>query len=318
MRIRTPIRLLILGLLTGKRSNYRRQLGDQMKRIAILGVGKMGAAVATELSKAGHSVTLWNRSKERAESLAADFAGMQVAASPQDALKDADVAITFFVNGPVTEAALLDDPAVLESSNQSIVIVDMGTSGIETAKRLGNAVSKAGRRFVDAPVSGSVTTIRSHQLLVMASGDAKDISEVQDVLNVFSKKVIHVGEIGAGQIMKLVVNSVVHALNVAVAEGLTLASKFNLNLDSVYDVLEESVVAAPYVKYKRGTFLGNDTVVAMNIDTVSKDMGLILDLARSQALQLPLVQAVTQAYTKASSSGFGDRDMASIAESLKL
>ena len=289
-----------------------------MKRVAILGVGRMGAAVATELSKAGHSVTLWNRSKEAAEALAANFANMHVATSPQDAMRDADVAITFFVSGPVTESALLSDPAVLENSKNSIVIVDMGTSGVDTAKKLGAAVAKAGRRFVDAPVSGSVTTIQSHQLLVMASGDENDISEIQDVLMVFSKKIVRVGDVGAGQVMKLVVNSVVHALNVAVAEGLTLASKFNLNLNSVYDVLEESVVAAPYVKYKRGTFLGTNTLVAMNIDTVSKDMDLILDLARTQALHLPLAETVSEAYSKASRAGFGDRDMASIADSIKL
>lgn len=93
--------------------------------------------------------------------------------------------------------------------------------------------------------------------------------------------------------MKLVVNSIVHDLNVAVAQGLALAAEFDLNLDSVYDVLEENAVAAPYVKYKRGTFLGTSPVVAMNIDTVSKD------------------------YAKASMVGLGDRDLGSFAESFK-
>lgn len=288
-----------------------------MKRIAILGVGRMGAAVAVELSKAGHPVILWNRSVESAKTLASHHDNMQVAATLQDALREADVAISFFVSGPVTEAALLHEAAVLESSKESIIVVDMGTSGAETAKKLGSAVAKAGRRFVDAPVSGSVSTIQSHQLLVMASGDQEDINEIHDVLSIFSKGIIRVGDIGAGQVMKLVVNSIVHALNVAVAEGLTLAAEFDLNLDSVYDVLEESVVAAPYVKYKRGAFLGTNTVVAMNIDTVSKDMSLILDLAQSQSLELPLAQAVAVAYSKASRVGLGDKDMASIAQSLK-
>jgi len=288
-----------------------------MKRIAILGIGKMGAAVATELSKAGYSVILWNRSKEMSESLAANFANMNVAATPRDALKDADVAITFFASGPITESVLLEDLSVLEDSNKSIVIVDMGTSGIETAHKLGKAVSAAGRRFIDAPVSGSVATIQSHQLLIMASGDSSDILEVEDMLRTFAKKVIRVGEIGAGQVMKLVVNSIVHALNVAVAEGLTLASKFDLDLDSVYDVLQESVIAAPYVMYKRSAFLNKDTPVAMRIDTAAKDMGLVLNLAQSQGLQLAIAQTVADTYSDATGAGLGDRDMASIAESLK-
>lgn len=289
-----------------------------MKRVAILGVGRMGSAVATELSSAGYSVTLWNRSSDSAESLASKFPGMRVAASPMDALHDTDIAITFFGSGPATESVILDNPDVLNSSKESLVVVDMGTSGIETAHKLNEAILKVGRKFVDAPVSGSVSTIQNHQLLVMASGIEKDINEIEDVLTVFSKKVVRVGDVGAGQVMKLVVNSIVHALNVAVAEGLTLASQFNLDLNYVYDVLEESVVAAPYVKYKRATFLGQDALVAMNIDTVSKDMGLILDLLRNQGLQLPLAETVAKAYLDASRAGFGAVDMASIADFTRI
>lgn len=286
-----------------------------MKRIAILGVGKMGAAVARELSKSGNSVILWNRSKEIAESLAAEFSNVTVADSVREALRNADVAITFFASGPITEYVLLEDPALLEGSSGSLIIVDMGTSGLATAQKLGNAITKAGCRFVDAPVSGSVATIQSHQLLIMASGDRTDIEEVADVLTIFAKKVIHVGDIGAGQVMKLVVNSIVHALNIAVAEGLTMASKFKLDLDSVYDVLQESVVAAPYVMYKRSAFLNPDTAVAMRIDTAAKDMALVLDLAQSQLLELALVQTVADVYKKSTDSGFGGQDMAAIGRS---
>ncbi len=288
-----------------------------MKHVAILGVGKMGAAVAIELGKSGNSVILWNRSQEISESLAVDFSNIEVATSPREALRDADVAITFFASGPVTESVLLDDPSVIKGSKESLVIVDMGTSGLDTAYKLGDAIVKHGRRFIDAPVSGSVAMIQSHQLLVMASGEKSDISDVEAVLTVFAKKVIHVGNIGAGQVMKLIVNSIVHALNVAVAEGLTLASTSNLDLNSVYDVLQESVVAAPYVMYKRASFLNPDTSVAMRIDTAAKDMGLVLNLAQSQALELALAQTVAKIYAEATESGFGEQDMAAIAKSLK-
>lgn len=288
-----------------------------MKHVAILGLGRMGSAVATELSLAGHSVSVWNRSKESADSLASNFSNMIVATTPEDALMDADVAITFFLNGPVTEATLLGDPAILANSKNSLVIVDMRTSGVQSAQRIGSVAKRAGRKFVDAPVSGSVGTIRNHQLLVMASGDEDDILEVEDVLMVFSKKIIRVGDIGTGQVMKLVVNSIVHALNVAVAEGLTLASEFKLDLNAVYDVLEESVISAPYVKYKRETFLGTTKVVAMNIDTVGKDMDLILKLARSKGLELSMATIASQVYAKAAEAGLGERDMACVADSFK-
>lgn len=288
-----------------------------MKRIAILGVGKMGAAVAREVGKSGNSVILWNRSKEVSESLAAEFSNITVAGSAHEALRNADLAITFFASGPITEAVLLEDPALLNGSSESLVIVDMGTSGLATAQKLGNAIKEAGRRFVDAPVSGSVATIQSHQLLVMASGDKTDIEEIEDVLTIFAKKVIHVGDIGAGQVMKLVVNSIVHALNIAVAEGLTMASKFNLDLDSVYDVLQESVVAAPYLMYKRSAFLNPDSAVAMRIDTAAKDMDLVSNLAQSQALELALAQTVAEIYARATHKGYGDQDMAAITKSFR-
>lgn len=288
-----------------------------MKRIAILGVGKMGAAVAREVGKSGNSVILWNRSKEVSESIAAEFSNITVAGSAHEALRNADLAITFFASGPITEAVLLEDPALLNGSSESLVIVDMGTSGLATAQKLGNAIKEAGRRFVDAPVSGSVATIQSHQLLVMASGDKTDIEEIEDVLTIFAKKVIHVGDIGAGQVMKLVVNSIVHALNIAVAEGLTMASKFNLDLDSVYDVLQESVVAAPYLMYKRSAFLNPDSAVAMRIDTAAKDMDLVSNLAQSQALELALAQTVAEIYARATHKGYGDQDMAAITKSFR-
>ena len=285
-----------------------------MKRVAILGTGKMGAAVATELAKAGNSVILWNRSKETPELLAANFPNVSVAASAREAIREADVAITFFASGPVTEEILLDDPSVLEGSKNSLVIVDMGTSGLATAQKLGSTVSKTGRRFVDAPVSGSVATIQSHQLLVMASGEKEAISDIEDVLLVFAKKVIRVGDIGAGQVMKLVVNSIVHALNIAVAEGLTLASKFDLDLESVYDVLQESVVAAPYVLYKRDAFLNENSPVTMRIDTAAKDMSLVIELAQSQSLQLEIAKAVSGIYSQATHEGSGNKDMAAITQ----
>lgn len=283
-----------------------------MKRIAILGTGKMGAAVATELGKAGNSVILWNRSKETPELLASTFANVSVADSPHEALCEADVAITFFASGPVTETILLDDPAVLAGTKPSLIIVDMGTSGLQTAQKLGNEISKTGRRFIDAPVSGSVATIQTHQLLVMASGDRQDISEIEEILGVFAKKIIHVGEVGAGQVMKLVVNSIVHALNIAVAEGLTLASTFNLDLNAVYDVLQESVIAAPYVMYKRHAFLNTDSPVAMRIDTAAKDMELVLSLAESQGLEMSIAEAVAEKYSHVTQEGHGYQDMATV------
>ena len=288
-----------------------------MAKVAILGVGKMGAAMAKELAAANHEVILWNRTVEKAQSLANSLTNTTVANSVAEALKEADIALCMLVSGVATEESLLSNPAVLQNANKSIVIVDMGTSGVDSAKRLGAAISKAGLKFVDAPVSGNISVIAAHQLLIMASGSDADITKIEPVLMAFSKKVARVGDVGAGQVMKLAVNLVVHFLNAAVSEALALATIAGVTPEKVYEVFEESVIAAPYVKYKKASFLNSDSPVAMRIDTVVKDLGLIIALGNELGLELAGTQKVAELYKVAMVQGFAEKDMADLYRFLK-
>ena len=261
-----------------------------MAKIAILGVGKMGSAMAKELAAANHEVILWNRTNEKAIELAKITPNTIVASSVKEALKNADVALCLFVSGEVTENALLGDASILSEANKSIVIADMGTSGVSSAKKLGAAISQAGLKFVDAPVSGSIATIAAHQLLVMASGDYDDVSNVEPILMSFSKKVLHVGGIGAGQAMKLAVNLIVHSLNSAVSESLALATSAGVAPEKVYEVFEESVIAAPFVKYKKGT-----------------DMSGIYKTSRGQAIDLDRLKLINQTAIAVGNAGTNAR-----------
>lgn len=288
-----------------------------MAKIAILGVGKMGSAMAKELAAANHEVILWNRTNETAIELAKTIPNANVASSIKEALRNADVALCMFVSGEVTESALLADKSILSEANKSIVIVDMGTSGVTSAKKLGAAISQAGLKFVDAPVSGSIATIAAHQLLVMASGKKEDVLKIEPILMIFSKKVLHVGEIGAGQAMKLAVNLIVHSLNSAVSESLALATSAGVAPDKVYEVFEESVIAAPFVKYKKAAFLDPKTPVAMRIDTVVKDLGLIQAFGRELGVPLNATNGVAELYQAAVTAGAGAEDMAALARHIK-
>lgn len=288
-----------------------------MAKVAILGVGKMGAAMAKELAAANHEIILWNRTIEKAQSLANTLSNTIVASSVGEALKEADIALCMFVSGTATEESLLGNPSVLQNANKSIVIVDMGTSGVNSAKRLGAAISKAGLKFVDAPVSGNISVIAAHQLLIMASGNDADIATIEPVLMTFSKKVARVGEVGAGQVMKLAVNLVVHSLNAAVSEALALATTAGVTPEKVYEVFEESVIAAPYVKYKKASFLDPATPVAMRIDTVVKDLGLMIELGNQVGLALEATKAVEDVYKSAIKEGAAAEDMASLTRHLK-
>ena len=287
---------------------------SDIQSVAILGVGKMGSAIAKELAAAGFQLKLWNRNQAVADKLATEInlPNLTVAPTPKAALADVDIAICLFTNGIVTQSVLLDDSLVLEGVKSNLIIVDMGTSGVESAKDLATALASKKIAFIDAPVSGSVATIAAHQLLVMASGDETVIQQATPVFSAFAKKTAYLGQAGAGQAMKLAVNLIVHTLNAAVSEGLALATASGIDAAAAYDVLEESVVAAPFVKYKRAAFLDPDFPVAMRIDTVLKDLNLILGLGRSLGLPLTAASGVNELFALAQQAGFESRDMAAL------
>jgi len=287
---------------------------SSIKNVAILGVGKMGAAMAKELVAAGYNVKLWNRNQNVADQLATELASPLLSVSPttKAALSDSDLVICTFTNGVVTQSVLLDDSSVLDGVRANLIVVDMGTSGVESAHALAAALSAKKIAFIDAPVSGSVATIAAHQLLVMASGNKSEIDQASVVFAAFAKKTAFLGAAGAGQAMKLSVNLIVHSLNAAVSEGLALATANGIEASAAYDVLEESVVAAPFVKYKRAAFLDPTAPVAMRIDTVLKDMGLILDLGQASQTPLTAASGVRELYAHAQSAGFDAQDMAAL------
>ena len=287
---------------------------SNMKSVAILGVGKMGSAMAKELATAGYQVTLWNRNQSVADKLASEInlPTVTVSVTPKSALENVDIALCLFTNGIVTQSVLLDDTQVLEGVRSNLIIVDMGTSGVESAKVLASALASKKIAFIDAPVSGSVATIAAHQLLVMASGDNAVIEQATPVFSVFAKKTAYLGQAGAGQAMKLAVNLIVHTLNAAVSEGLALATASGIDAAAAYDVLEDSVVAAPFVKYKRAAFLDPELPVAMRIDTVLKDLNLILGLGHTTGVQLTATEGVAELFALAQAAGYESKDMSAL------
>jgi len=282
--------------------------------VAILGVGRMGAAMARKLAEAGHCVSLWNRTSQVADDLAAEI-GATSAASPADAVRGADVVISILSSGAVTETVLLD-PTVMDALAADTVVCDMATSGVATAHRLNREFAARGIDFVDAPVSGSTPTIAAGQLLVMASGSEKAVGKAEPVLAAFSKRVSNLGEPGAGQAMKLSVNLVVHTLNSAVSEGLALASSAGIAPSDAYDIFLDSVVAAPFVNYKRAAFLDPGTPVAMSLELTHKDLRLITAFAAEQGVDTIVADAVRTEVGASCEAGFGESDMAALARFL--
>lgn len=278
----------------------------------MLGAGRMGAAMCARLVGADHHVKLWNRTRSRADSVH-DLVGggLVVADTPAACVSGAEVVLSMLADGAAATSTLLD-PDLLAALAADAVVCDLGTSGVDAAQTLARAYAASQRRFVDAPVSGSVATVAAGQLLVMASGTMADVEAVTPVLSAFAARVIRVGDAGQGQAMKLAVNLVVHDLNSALAESLVLAEGAGIDPATAYDVLENSAVGAPFVRYKRAAFLEAGQPVAMSLDLVAKDFRLIADLAAGQQREVPVSRAAREVVDAAVAAGHGPRDMADL------
>ena len=284
-----------------------------MAEVAVLGTGRMGAAMARRVALAGHGLTVWNRTAAAAQAVvdALPPGAATVAATPADAVRGRQVVLSVLAAGDVTRAVLLDSQ-VLAALGPDCVVCDLATSGVQTAHALASGLEDAGALFIDAPVSGSVPAVEAGTLLVMASGDPKAIDAARGVLGSFARRVLSVGPVGAGQAMKLVVNLVVHDLNAAVSEALQLAESAGITREDAYEVLAESVVGAPFVLYKRAAFLDPATPVAMSLDLVLKDLGLICELADELHVPNPVTKATLGVVAVACDSGHGSLDMAAL------
>jgi 3-hydroxyisobutyrate dehydrogenase-like beta-hydroxyacid dehydrogenase len=269
--------------------------------------------MARRVATAGHRLTVWNRTRARAQAVVDSLpAGTaSVAPSAAEAVRDREVVLCMFADGAATGDAVLDT-AVLDALEAGTVVCDLATGGVSTARMLESGLRARGVMFVDAPVSGSVPAVEAGTLLVMAGGEPDAVDAVEPVLATFARRVVRVGEAGAGQAMKLAVNLVVHALNASLSEALVLAESSGIARESAYDVIQDSVVGAPFVVYKRPAFLDPQTPVAMSLDLVLKDLTLIGSLADELAVPHPIAQASQAVVAAACRAGLGAADMASL------
>ena len=281
-----------------------------MSNVTILGTGRMGAAMAEMVAQAGHAVTVWNRTPETAEALASRL-GCHVAAHAAEAVRGSDFVLSSLADGPATVTTLLDSD-VLDALSADSITCDMATSGPSAALEVARGFGDRGLSFVDSPVAGSVASVLSSALLVMASGPEPAVTRATPIFGAFAREVVFLGDAGRGQAMKLCAGLVVHTLNSAVAEGLALATRAGIDPTLAYGVFTGSSVGAPYLTYKREVFLGTEAPVAMALDLSGKDLALILDYARDRGLSLPVLSGVVDEVSAARAHGYGSADMADV------
>ncbi len=290
-----------------------------MTMVGLLGTGRMGGAMATSLARAGFPLMLYNRSPERARRLATQL-GAEVGASPAAVAAATDVVISMVSDGAAVQDLYAGAEGVTAGLHAGSTAIEMSTVSPSVVRGLAAEVQARGADMIDAPVSGSVSLASTGELSIMVGGPATTLERVRPVLEALGSRVTHLGPLGSGATMKLCVNAVVFGLNQSVAEALVLAERAGVETTVAYDVLENSAIGAPYVRYKRAAFVSPaETPVAFAIELAIKDLTLIAGLASDVGASMPqaLLDLALLKATAADPLDGASADLAGVAEHLR-
>jgi 2-hydroxy-3-oxopropionate reductase len=265
-----------------------------VEKVGFVGLGIMGAAMAGNLLEAGHELVVHNRTRTKAEQLAQH--GARVADSPREVAETSDVLITMLPGPPEVEEVIAGEGGLLEGAGEGSLIVDMSTSSPALARELANAARERGVGMLDGPVSGGDVGARDRTLSIMVGGEEDDFDRARPLFEVMGETVVHVGGIGAGQVVKAC-NQVVVALVIeAVAEALVLGSKAGVAPDRVVEVLTGGLASNKVLEVKGEKFLSHDFTPGGKVEYHRKDLGIALAAGREYGVTLPVTALVDQMF----------------------
>ena len=284
----------------------------EIRSVAVLGTGIMGAPMARNLAGAGFEVRAWNRSHEKAEALGAD--GVQVADAAPDAVQGAEAVITMLTNGDAVEAVVAGDQGALAAMDDDALWLQTSTVGLKASERLAGLAEERGVAMVDSPVLGTKEPAEQGQLIVLASGPQEAREPCSPVFDAIGSKTVWLGEAGAGSRMKLVVNNWLLALTAGLAETIALAETLDIDPGAFLETIDGSPMGAPYAQLKGKMMIEKRYTPSFPLSLAEKDAGLALEAAELGHLDARVARAVRDLFTRADELGHGDEDMAAVHE----
>lgn len=285
-----------------------------MAELGYVGLGVMGGGVAKRLLDAGHNVTGWNRTRDKAQWLV--DAGMHWADSPREVAERSDIVFTMVTNTAAVQAVTDGSGGILAGLGPGKVYVDMSTASPENSRSLAERVVGLGAQMLDAPVSGSVITLEQGKLTVMVGGDEAVFERVRPVLEAIGPKVFHVGPNGAAVTMKIATNLSLAVQMLAFSEGVLLAEKSGISREKAVEVMLASVIASPMVVYRGPFVLEQPEEAWFDINMMQKDMNLALELGRQLDVPLPTTAVTNEMLTTARALGLEKKDFAALFDAL--
>lgn len=280
-------------------------------RVGVIGLGRMGAAMAARLQDVGHQMVVWNRSPEKADALVK--AGARLAASPADLAGDVEFILTMLYDIAAVNSVFHGKDGILSADLTGKMVIEMSTVRPSEALALADSVRAAGGAYMECPVGGSVGVARSGSLLGLVGAQPEDLARGRPILEQLCRRVEHVGPVGAGAAMKLAVNLPLLVFLQAFGEANALIRHLGLNPEHLIELFAETSGGPNFLK-ARGKAVaaaladGDTGAVNFNIDLVAKDLRIMAEEAASRGFNLPLVEKALSVTNQASAEGWGDRD----------
>jgi 2-hydroxy-3-oxopropionate reductase len=266
----------------------------------------MGDPMAHNLMEAGHSLVVHSRSPEPVEALAK--AGAEVASGPREVGERSNVVITMLPDSAAVESVVLGEDGVLAGATEGDLLIDMSTIHPTVAVAIARAAAERGVSALDAPVSGGDVGAQQGTLSIMVGGESGDVERARPLLEVLGKTIVHVGEPGAGQVVKACNQVVVAVTIAAVSEALVLGSKAGVDPERILDVLGGGLAANKVMEMRRTNFLEHDFTPGFRIDLHHKDLNIALESGDAYGVPLPLTGLVQQYMRALRAQGHGGDD----------
>jgi 3-hydroxyisobutyrate dehydrogenase len=277
-------------------------------RLGFVGLGVMGGGIARRLLTAGHTVHGYNRTREKARSL--EEVGLVLEESPRAVAEKAEVVFSMVTNASALKAVAEGDNGILAGLGPGNVWVDHSTASPAVSRDLASRARELGAEMVDAPVSGSVSTLEEGRLSIMVGGSGEAFERVEPILRDIGPKVTHVGDNGQALLLKIAINLSLHVQMVAFCEGLLLAEKDGIDREVAVDVMLSSVIASPMLKYRGPFVLESPDEAWFDVNMMQKDMLLALEAGRELDVPMPTTAVSNELLTAARGMGLEHEDFA--------
>jgi 3-hydroxyisobutyrate dehydrogenase-like beta-hydroxyacid dehydrogenase len=283
--------------------------------VGFVGLGVMGGNIVRRLVGAGHAVQGYNRTAAKAAGLVE--LGMTLAATPRAAAQGASVVFSMVSDGEALAQVCAGDDGILAGLNSGSIYVDLSTVGPVASEAVRTATEDRGSRFLAAPVSGSVSTIRDGRLFFMVGGQAEALEQVRPLLLDIGSGIMHVGTVQQAAAMKMAVNLSVAIQVIAFSEGVLLAERYGVEPGQAVDILLDSVVASPMLAYRGRFLLDPPEVPWFTVALARKDLRIMQDMAERVNLPLWSAAAAAPVLAAAQALGYGEQELASVGHALR-